>query len=435
MNNKTNKTYLISAFLLLAAFVATAQEKVVDKSHRSRPEWVDGTVTDYIIALGSASSIDEARQNAIIRVKELIVTSIADNVKSRTELNTESVNDNSVFSFLQTFKSQTLTQSADMPYLQGISPARVEDYYWEKLENRQTKSQKVNYYVKYPFPRREMILLMDEFITADRAMTKKLDDIIFGLDTLTSVEGLIQACKELEHMSNTFIDQRKSKAELGLIQANNLLKSTQIILKENVPGQLIYSLQLGQRMMTTVQKPFTKSNCAIITSVLPQQKNTVINYHYNNCYDDPSNEISISYRFDNTKLENSFFFNINQYSVEIFMKDDIIFRALDWQGDYITEFECFISVISKHDSPFFIDRIVLDFKGLPPLMFNDLGIEFEGKGTHRITLHSHTALESAGYTSTKPGMNLLSGTIHYGSSFTDETQVYKIYNHKFVTDW
>jgi hypothetical protein len=53
-----------------------------------------------------------------------------------------------------------------------------------------------------------------------------------------------------------------------------------------------------------------------------------------------------------------FHFNIKQYSVEIFLKDDIIFRAMDWQGDYITEFDCFIAVNSKHDSPFFIDRIV-----------------------------------------------------------------------------
>jgi hypothetical protein len=68
-------------------------------------------------------------------------------------------------------------------------------------------------------------------------------------------------------------------------------------------------------------------------------------------------------------------------------------------------------------------------------MFNNLGVEFEGKGTHNITLKSFTALEADAYSSAKPGLNLLSGTIHYGSVYTDETQVYKIFNHKFVTDW
>lgn len=421
--------------LLLLTFQANAQEKITDKSQRSRPSWVDGVQTDYIIAMGSGATIDEARQNAIVRVKELVVTSIADNVKTRSELNTETVNSNSVHDFLQSFKSQTLTQSADMPYLQGISPARVEEYYWEKLENRQTKAQKVHYHVKYPFPRRELVLLMDEFIRADREMTQKLEAIIYGLDTLSNTEGLMQSVRELEHMGKTFIDQRKSRAELGLIKANNLLKSIQIILQENVPGRLAYQLQIGQRVLTTTQKPVIKSNCAVITSVLPQQKSTVINYHYDNCYDDPNNAITISYRFDNARIENSFHFNINEFSAEIFVKDDIIFRAMDWQGDYITEFDCFITVNSKHDSPFFIDRIVLNFKGLPPLMFNNLGVEFEGMGTHTITLKSFTALESGAYTSTKPGLNLVSGTIHYGSVYTDETQVYKIFNHKFVTDW
>ena len=427
--------FIILAWLILGSLASTAQERVIDKSQRNRPAWVDGVQADYIIALGSGSTIDEARENAIIRVKELIVTSIADNVKTRSELSTEAVNDNSVHSFLQTYKSQTLTQSADIPYLQGISLARVEEYYWEKLENRQTKVQKVHYHVKYPFSRREMVLLIDDFITADRALTRKLDEIIEGLGSHNTVEDLLQAARELEQMSKTFIDQRKARADLGLVQANNMLKSIQIVLHENTPGRMVYGLQLGERPMTSSQKPNARSKCAVIQSVLPEQDKMVIRYHYDNCYDDPENAISIAYRFDNARIENSFHFNIKQYSVEIFLSDDIVFRAMDWQGDYITEFDCFITVHSKYESPFYIDRIVLNFRGLPPLMFNNLNVEFEGKGSHNLTLKSYTALEAAAYSSSKPGMSLLSGTIHYGSVFTDETQVYRIFNHKFVTDW
>jgi hypothetical protein len=434
MRIKTVRIYII-ALIAVSALFASAQEKVIDKSQRSRPSWVDGVQPEYIIALGSGPTIDQARENAIIRVKELIVSSIADNVKTRSELSTETVNNNNIHSFLQSYKSQTLTQSADIPYLQGISLARVEEYYWEKLENRQTKELKVHYHVKYPFPRREMILLMDDFITADRALTRKLDDLIEGLSDHTSVESLVQSIHELEHMSKSFVDQRKNRAELGLIQGNNLLKSIQIVVKENTPGRLVYNLQIGGRPVTSAQKPNVKSNCAVIQSVLPEQENMVVNYHYDNCYDDPENAISIAYRFDNARIENAFHFNIKQYSVDIFLKDDIIFRAMDWQGDYITEFDCFIAVNSKYDSPFYIDRIVLNFKGLPPLMFNNLGIEFEGKGTHNITLKSYTALEANAYSSAKPGLNLLSGTIHFGSVYADEMQVYKIFNHKFVTDW
>lgn len=435
MRKTLSRKLSIIAMLTMICAVSFAQERVVDKSQRSRPSWVDGVVTDYIIALGSGSTIDEARENAIIRVKELIVTSIADNVKTRSELNTEAVNDNSVHSFLQTYTSQTLTQSADIPYLQGISPARVEEYYWEKIENRQTREQKVHYHVKYPFPRREMVLLIDDFVTADRALTRKLDEIIENLGSHTTVESLLQAARELEQMSKTFIDQRKNRAELGLVQANNLLKSIQIVLHENIPGRMVYGLQLGERPITTVQRANVRSNCAVIQSVLPEQDKMVVNYHYDNCYDDPQNAITIAYRFDNARVENSFHFNIKQYSVEIFLSDDIIFRAMDWQGDYITEFDCFITINSKYDSPFYIDRIVLDFRGLPSLMFNNLNVEFEGKGSHNLTLKSYTALEAAGYSSNRPGMNLLSGTIHYGSVFTDETQVYRIFNQKFVTDW
>ncbi|HSW68491.1 MAG TPA: hypothetical protein VLH16_07915, partial [Bacteroidales bacterium] len=244
-----------------------------------------------------------------------------------------------------------------------------------------------------------------------------------------------QYIRELDHMAKTFIDQRKSKADLALIQARTMLSSIQLIEIENTPGQLVYNLQLGTRFLTTSGKPTIQSKCAVVNSVLPRNNSTVIKYDYSNCYDDPDNSLQVSYRFENSRIVNTFFFNIKQFSAEIFVSDEIFFRALDWQGDFITHFECFITVVSKYENPFFIDRIVLEFNNLPPLMFNNLGLTFEGKGTHRVTLSSNQALEAEKYSSLKEGLNLLSGSIIYGPVQTGRATTYKLFNQKFSTDW
>lgn len=421
--------------LVFMVFESVAQNRVVDRSSRQRPEWVDGVMTNYIIALGSGHSIDAARQNAMIRVKEMIVNSVANNVRTKSELRTEQVNNNNVFRFLEHFTSQTLTQSANLPYLQGISPSRAEDFYWEIVENRRTKAQTIYYHIKYPFPHFELMMLIDEFVKADRYLTDKLESTIASLETFTTVEELVQYIGELEHMANNFIDQRKSKADLALIQARTMLGSIQLIELENIPGRLVYNLQLGNRIITTSGRPTIRSKCAIVNSVLPRHNSTVIEYDYANCYDDPANNLQVLYRFDNARIENTFFFNVKQFRAEIFVTDDIHFRALDWQGDYITHFECFITVISRYESPFFIDRIVLEFRHLPPVIFNDLNLEFEGKGAHRITLNSQQTLEAAKYSSLREGLNLLSGSIIYGPVQTRQATTYQMFNQKFSTDW
>jgi len=426
---------IIITVLILLTVEAFSRNRVVERSSRQRPAWVDGVQVDYIIALGSGQSIDVARQNAMIRVKEMIVNSVATNVRTRAGLTTEQVNDNNVFQFLETFTSQTLTQSADLPYLQGISISRVDDYYWEIIENRNTRVRTVYYHVKYPFPRFEMMVLIDEFVRADRAMTRKLDNTIAALETFSTVEELVQYIRELDHMTKTFTDRRKNKADLALIKARSMLGSIQLIEVENIPGQLVYKLQLGSRILTASANPAIRSNCAVVNSVLPINNSTEVKFNYENCYADEDNRIVVAYRFENTRIENTFYFDIKQFATEIFVGDDIFFRALERQGEHITQFECLITVFSKYENPFFIDRIVLNFGNQPPVIFDDLELKLEGKGAHRITLTGHQSLKAAEYRSNQDNINLLSGSITYGSMQTREPRIYRIFNQTFFTDW
>lgn len=123
----------------------------MDRSGKT-PKWVNGIEKGYIITLGSSSDIEDAKAKAILSVKEIIVSSIADNVKVKTESNTQEMNyNNSINSFLETFKSSTTSQTGDVNYLQGISITKVEEFYWEKLYDKKSKITRFNFHIKYPF--------------------------------------------------------------------------------------------------------------------------------------------------------------------------------------------------------------------------------------------------------------------------------------------
>ncbi len=136
------KKITCAALLILSGLVAFAQPKVVDKSGK-KPSWVNGLEKEYIIVVGSGSTIDEAQKSALMLIKENIVLSVADNVKAKSEVKKEeSSYNNSVSTFLEKYTSQVTSESGKVPYLQGISLANANQYYWEKQYDKSTKETK-----------------------------------------------------------------------------------------------------------------------------------------------------------------------------------------------------------------------------------------------------------------------------------------------------
>jgi len=134
-------------FLLLVVVVITSlsftfsQDKVIEKSGK-QPKWLNGIEKDYVIVVGSGATVQDAQQNALMSIKERIVSSVAENVVAKSELRKEESNVNNVSTFLEKFATQTNSQSGKVPFLQGISLSKVEEFYWEKL---QRKDKKVSY--------------------------------------------------------------------------------------------------------------------------------------------------------------------------------------------------------------------------------------------------------------------------------------------------
>ncbi|HQE55582.1 hypothetical protein, partial [Tenuifilum sp.] len=188
------------------------------------------------------------------------------------------------------------------------------------------------------------------------------------------------------------------------------------------------------RAISTAKKPTTKSECARITSVINNSDNVVIKYNYENCYEDPENNILVKYMFGGVTVQKPFYFDVAANKASIFLSDPIHLNAIAKDDANVTGIIVDMTIRSKYDSPFVVEKVVLEWKGFPPVVIENIGQSFKGKGNHTLKVNSDQSLKIAETSSSGKTLSLLSGYIHYRDA-SGELKTYRIYNHSYTTDW
>lgn len=429
------KRNLLIIVLVCISSLGFAQLKVVDKSGKA-PKWINGIEKDYIIVSGGGSTLDEAQNNALSMIKERIVNSVAENVSSRSEMRTEEANyNNNVSVFLEKFASTTTTQSGKVPFLQGISLSKVEEYYWEKVENKADRSIRFNYHIKYPFPEFELKKLVSDFKMRDAELTKQLEDLVAQVNTVESVEAIAKNIDELKVLIEYFMDGRKDQAEMAITRYRALYESIELVEQESGLGELKYSLRLGERTISTVRKPTLKSECARILSTINNTDHWVVKYDFENCYDDPENNVLVSYRFGNSTVKKNFYFDISENKARIYVSDPFRLTAIENDGENISSAMLDITLVSKYAAPFTVEKVELEWAGVAPIVIEGVGQSFSGKGNHSLKLDITKSLDAKATTTKGKSVAFVSGYIYYRNDSTGEVKTYRIYNHSYTTDW
>ncbi len=424
--------YIFAALLFFSFFQTgfTQKIKVLESSEKKAPEWINSIIKDYIIATGSGENIEAAQSNALLKVKERVITSIAENIQTSSEYYRGENTINGISNMVENYETATKTKSADITFLKGISLSQVEAFYWEKISDG--TNIRVNYYLKYPFPEIQLKKLIMEFEKADRELTEQLNNILDNIPNLTTTEEMTEALSALDKLSDSFIDQRKEKVQLGKVKLSEMLKSIRIETIENQLGKITFTLKLGEKTVTTAKQPKVTSNCATITETRLEKTTWIIVYDYANCYEDPANAIKIQFRFGAAELKYQFNFDITASKAEIFLKDDINMTAPPTAGNEVNGVKVDITIVSKFDNPVIIEKIILNWENQAPVIIENINKEFSGKGNHDLSLMIDQPLDKVKYSSARN--NLINGSIHYKTK-TGEKFTYKIYSQPFTTNW
>lgn len=419
---------IVLASLVLSSMLAFSQKsKVLDKSGKT-PKWVNGIEKEYIIVCGSGNSVDAAQDNALLKIKERVVSSIAENVSTSNEYYRGDKSVNGVSNVIENFETSTKTKSADISYIKGISLTKAEEYYWEKVsEGNQIR---FYYHVKYPFSDFDLKKMVMDFEKADFELTMELNTLFEEIEKYSSVEEINQGLLSFNALSKAFIDTRKAKADLGVAKLNEMLKSISIVTIQNNLGEIKYQLQLGEKPISAAQKPRVSSNCATITDISGSASEWVIKYDYSGCYDNPANVVNVAYMFGG--LKKSFNIDVNADKAEIFIQDVINFTADNTQGPTIEGAKCHITIISKYDSPVIIEKLVLNWDKSAPLILDNLNMQIKGKGKHDLNLIIPQAIEKEKYNAT--AQNMISGSMLY-RAVSGKKSTYELSYQSITTAW
>ena len=132
-------------------------------------------------------------------------------------------------------------------------------------------------------------------------------------------------------------------------------------------------------------------------------------------------------------MEKTFYFDITSNMVKVFIRGDIIMKEGDSDEDNINSFACDITLVSKYEATFVVDKVVLKWQNLPPVSISNINKEFSGKGTHNLNLEINQKIDKK-KTSSK-NKSTVDGTIFFKSKTTGETKRYKFYGQNVETNW
>lgn len=304
-------------FIIFSLAIFAASEKVVESSSRKVPDWVYSMQHDYIITTAEGKTMEVARELAMQEVKERIVSSVAEHVESETSTMMKETTTDSDISAYTVFSQQIRSKSADIPFINDISEANVEDFYWEKVKKKDGTFF-YRYNIKYPFSDLQVRLIIKDFKKHQEELKqasiklKKQIELFADEDfkQYNSVEEMLDVLNEL----NLFIqsvpaDDYENANMCHSIMQNykRMIGSIQIRAIKITREYVDYELYYGSQRITYQKTPRIKSSCLTELNFVPNQTGARITYNFEyGCYEGDLNELEVAYSIAGKKISTIF---------------------------------------------------------------------------------------------------------------------------------
>jgi len=371
-----------------------AKIKVVEKSAKKAPIWLNTTQKDYIITSAVSNNPEKAKNECMDNIRKYIIDAVAQNVKSTSQstINQESVN-NGIVNFLDKYTYSAKTQSANVPYLTGISESKIEDSYWEKRQDTETKQITYLYSVKYPFPSLELKKLVHEFRQQDEEMNNNYKKLEEQYEIIESVEQIDKAITDLNPLIHYFFDDIRKEAAKNL-QNNYRQLYNQIVYKEisNKPGCYTFQLTLREQPISISQRPVLKSET--LTQLRGEQTNKEwkIFYNYETCDPTEENFASITFRPGGKLLSQKFYIDLNQNCIQLFPSKEVYLTAAEKNDSLVSNLSVRMNIEARGN--YTITGLTLNVPGLSkPLFADDLNIHIQNGNNQTIIISYPESIE------------------------------------------
>ena len=289
-----------------------ADTKVIEKSAKKAPEWLYSATDGFIVVTVEASNLGDAQQRAIQLVTERIILSVATSVSVSQDNEISSVSTDGSVAEKESFKQVSRMKSANLPFLKGISPSKIKEIYWIKLQDKTTKAEHYEYSVKYPYSKTEQLQLVDEFERLDASKNQEYETLKNKLDNIESIEEIKQGILQLNSLKEYFFDNvRLSQVNALTEQYKALYNAITLSGKLSEAGKYEIQMLLNGKPVKVATVPTVTSNCASQIKVVPSGKKFIVTYDVIDCLGDEENFINVQFRINGKRIESKFYFQVD----------------------------------------------------------------------------------------------------------------------------
>lgn len=309
---KLYRIALFGCFMLLPCWLFS-QVKVVEKSKKEKPAWVDGVERNYLIVSATGNNIEEAKEKILLSLKQQIVHSIAEKITSETSAVKSQTDVNGKKNVSAEYKSAVYAKAAHIPYVNEIALSKASDFYWEKLYNKKEKVYTYSYHVKYLFSEFEIAELVAAFNAHEEELNRKIKEYAEGVEQVTSIPEIGRAIGELTALSKEFEAEDPRIAQIDQVKNNYRSLYNSILVEGQLEAKelLVFSLTLNGKNVTPSEAPQVKSNCASNIELSFAGDKWKVKFDDFGCYEDDENYIEIRYRFGSRPVSKKFILNQN----------------------------------------------------------------------------------------------------------------------------
>lgn len=430
--------WLVCVLLLVAG--ASAQTKVIEKSAKKVPGWLNTAVDDYLIVTVSTNSLAEAQTKAMLEITERIIRSVANNVSVSTKNVLSEVYTNGSIESKDDFAQISKTKSANLPFLKGISPTNIEEIYWEKVQDKATKKEHYDYSVKYPFSQAEQQKLVAEFEAMDAEKVAQYKALEQKIGEIESIEEIKSAITELNTLCEYFFDEVRFSQAKGLKERySHLYDAITVTGTFLEAGKYQCQVLLEGNPVKISVAPKVTSNCAAQISVRPSNGSFIISYDAIDCLPEEENFLSMVFRINGKRLEHKAFlqeaggagtsaFSVVPEGKIIFTADSVV--AADRK---IFNINIRLTLNNRGGTPFGLKALELHIPDFStPIIFDDIDGVYKTKGVLQIKALAEgvfTALEKK-----KSAFSFVQGSMTLVNPLTGMVERVKL-SLPYVTNW
>lgn len=398
--------------IVLSIFLSTGLSTEVNankKNSGKRPDWVQSSQPDYLVAKGIGIALETAKSDAENSLKSLVIDSAVNLLLSH----------NSYFKQINVDNEDARQLFINSAFYSGLENKTHTDFYWEKVKDKKNKSKAYHYYLQYYVDAVEMENAINEFALDHEALTI-FESVKEELENSFEFQGFDEMKKKLMFLNAKLSDNnlRKAECEALLNEIEEKYNSIEISEILNIPGKLIVCQTLNNKLVFGSKPPKVKSKSVIIGSVEKYNEQWIITYKNISRNKDISDVISVEFDNSGIKKVRDFEIDTKEEKMEIKLTGaPIVIKRNKMIKIYLA---------SLYRKDIVLDRVVIHYNDLN---FTDTKLNQVLDGTGIYTIRY---LTSPGFHKIKVG-DSVNGELHYKSKLTGKKEIYRFYNQKLET--